>query len=281
MYDFYFGQKCDILRDESSEINYLLMVKRMMPRWCNSIPDSEYCAIYHDFINMDDMNTREGILIETGCGASTIMLAFLAFKYKRMLYTWDTNQNKLSYIRQILCDTHQRVFGVSLYEHWTHIGYFSNSKELGIGILGEIESAKNKGIDFAFFDSEHTSEVLKSEIELAIEFANDNSIFALDDANYDYKNKNVAYINVFRRKLGLASVERETDNVSDKFYELAYKIICSKYPHSIKNNDSYKKDYKKDIFWEYYSNDRSIMNSLGMEKLDELKHRYDSFTIKK
>ena len=43
MYDFYFGKKEDIDNDPRK---YLLTIKRMLPRWCNSIPDSEFVALY-------------------------------------------------------------------------------------------------------------------------------------------------------------------------------------------------------------------------------------------
>ena len=42
MYDFYFGSKEDIAKDETK---FLIAIKRMMPRWVNSLPDSEYLAL--------------------------------------------------------------------------------------------------------------------------------------------------------------------------------------------------------------------------------------------
>ena len=43
MYDFYFGTRGEI---DSDPKKFLLTIKRMLPRWCNSIPDSEYLALY-------------------------------------------------------------------------------------------------------------------------------------------------------------------------------------------------------------------------------------------
>ena len=43
MYDFYFGTRDHIRKDPRK---FLLAIKRMLPRWCNSIPDSEYLALY-------------------------------------------------------------------------------------------------------------------------------------------------------------------------------------------------------------------------------------------
>ena len=42
MFDFYFGDFSAIQKDE---IGYLLTVRRMLLRWCNSIPDSEFIAL--------------------------------------------------------------------------------------------------------------------------------------------------------------------------------------------------------------------------------------------
>lgn len=46
MYDFILGDKATILKNAEEEKKFLLSVKRMLPRWCNSIPDSEFLAIY-------------------------------------------------------------------------------------------------------------------------------------------------------------------------------------------------------------------------------------------
>ena len=76
MYDFYFGEKEEIFRDE---IKYLTSIKRMMPRWCNSIPDSEMAALYNDLANSNITSPEnKGVIVETGCCASTVVLAYFA-----------------------------------------------------------------------------------------------------------------------------------------------------------------------------------------------------------
>lgn len=275
MYDFFFGERDEILENE---VDYLISIKRMMPRWCNSIPDSELVAIHNDLARSNVIDPEStGVLVETGCGASTIALAYAAFKHGKRLFSWDTNQNKLAYIRDILTDTLGKLFERSVHDVWTHVAYRSDSEDLGIAILGELGAS----VDFGFFDSEHTAEVLLSEVALTLEFANDNAILAIDDANYDFKYKNTAYINVFRRKLGLAAIENPADNKTDKFFELVERHIKEKYPDSVKLEDTYKTDFKEDLFWSYFSSDRKIMDSLSMERLSELEHRYDSFRVVK
>ena len=44
MYDFYFGDKKKIL---SQPEEFLIFCKRMLPRWLNGIPDSEYLEIWN------------------------------------------------------------------------------------------------------------------------------------------------------------------------------------------------------------------------------------------
>lgn len=273
MYDFYLGSKQEIFENEKDT---LVSIKRMMPRWCNGIPDSEFLAIYDDLMNSNVVNPdSKGVMIETGSGASTIMLVYFAYKYNKQVYTWDTNQNKLAYLRSIILDTLEKTFQQSMHNVWKFVPFYSTSPDLGISILKET----NQQIDFAFFDSEHTSEVLMAEVELVAQNCNNHAILALDDANYRYKYKNTAYINIFRKKLGLPVIENPEDNVTDTFVQLVETYLQETYPKSVQLEDSYKANFKDDIFWDYFSNDRNIMANLGMEKLENLSHRYDSFKI--
>jgi len=218
-----------------------------------------------------------GVIVETGAGASTIMLSYFAFKYDKVLYTWDLNQNKLSYLRSIIVDTHERLFGKSVHQIWKYIPFFSTSKELGIPILQDIDGGLT--VDFGFFDSEHTRNVLLAELDATLEFVSDGCVIALDDANYNFVYQNTAYINIFRKKLGLPKVETPDDNLTKPFYEEAEAFIKKTYPKTVKLDDTYKTQFRDDIFWSYFSNDRNIMGKMDMEKLNALEHRYDSFKI--
>lgn len=275
MYDFYFGDRDAIFKDE---LGFLTSVKRMLPRWCNSIPDSEVEGMFFDLSRSPIVDPNSsGVIIETGCGASTIVLTYLAFKHQKRVYTWDTNQNKLAYIRSVLVDTLQRLFDAPLHRHWVYIPFFSTSQELGIPVLAEFKHT----VDFAFYDSEHTADVLLEEVRLSLPFFSDNAIVALDDANYKYRHKNISYINVFRKKLGLPAVPSPPGNEGAPFFEIVQELLKEEFPRLEKLEDRYKEVYKSDLFWSYYSSDRSIMNELGMEKMAELEHRYDSFRIVK
>lgn len=270
MFDFYFGSKKEI---EENEADFILFIKRMMPRWCNSIPDSE-CIALLDLLNTLPDKERP-VIVETGTGASTIPLLYYAVKNNGVLYTWDTNQNKLAYIRNLCNDTIFNHFKKSIFDHWKYIGYQSTSEHLGIPILKEL----NEKVDFCFFDSEHTSNNLLEELSSVNPVLNDGAIVAIDDANYNYINTNFAYINIFRKKLGLTPVESPEENIGNHFYEDVYSYLKQHWNTVEYLNDTYKENYSDDIFWSYYSSDRKAIASVGMEKTDELHHRFDSWMV--
>ena len=47
-------------------------------------------------------NSNSNSLVETGVGASTIILFFLAYKFKKKLYSFDYNLDKISLVRGII-----------------------------------------------------------------------------------------------------------------------------------------------------------------------------------
>ena len=156
MYDFYFGSLEEI---EANEEKYLLFIKRLLPRWVNSIPDSEYLAIF-DTLNKINLNNNRPVLIETGSGASSLVMLYYAVKNNGILYSWDTNGSKGSFLRSIANDTIGKSFNKSLFDHWKFVAYSSIDDYLGIGILEEL----GEKIDFCFFDRLHTLDQLLAEL---------------------------------------------------------------------------------------------------------------------
>ena len=273
MYDFYFGKKSDIDNDPKK---FLLTIKRMMPRWCNSIPDSEYLALY-DVLAEHDMPDAP-VLVETGCGASTIILCYFALKHIGELYTWDINGNKLSYMRGIINDTLMKHFDdKNLHNHWKHIAYSSNSVDAGIPVIGEL----GKRVSACFLDSEHTLEVLMQEVRNLAPLLTDEAVVAIDDANYAYKYRNTAYANMIRMKLGLPPVQESEDNKGRHFWEEVSSYLKENFQAVEYIDDSYKKTYQADLFWSYFKNDRAIMSDLDMEKTADLDHRFDAWKVKR
>jgi len=271
MYDFYFGTREEIEEDPKK---YLLTIKRMLPRWCNSIPDSEYLALY-DAIS-DFKLGKKPILMETGSGASTIVLAYFALKNGGQLFTWDINGSKLFFLRSVLNDTLMRHFdNTNLHEHWQHIAFSSISEFAGINVLKEL----NKKISVCFFDSEHTLEVLMKEVMSASQILEDPALLAIDDGNYSYSGWNTSYINMIRKKLDLPPIGEKPENLSRSFWIEVDEYLKKKFRKVEYLKDTYKNNYQSDIFWSYYKSDRDAMSGLSMEKNDNLEHRFDSWKI--
>lgn len=271
MYDFHFGTKLEI---EANEAKYLLFIKRMLPRWCNSIPDSEYIAIYNALADLPCGGQRP-VLVETGSGASTIVLLNYAMKHNGVLYTWDTNGSKGSFLRSVCTETLVMHHGKNLFDHWKFIAYNSLSQYLGVGVLGEF----GVGVDFCFLDSEHTLDVVLGELTTVNKFMKDNAIVAIDDANYNYAHTNMSYVNMLRSKLGLLPVANPTGNTCRPFFCEVEEFLRTQWRDVIHLEDSYKREFRADLFWSYYKSDRESMEKAGMEKMEDLEHRFDSWKV--
>lgn len=273
MYDFYFGAREKIEKDEKS---FLLGIKRNLPRWCNGIPDSEFLAVA-DILNSMDLQGQRPVFIETGTGASTIVLMHYALKFEGMLYSWDINSLKGAFLRGVITDTLLNFHRKNLHDHWTFVAFNSMSAHLGIPILKEM----GRRACFCFFDSEHTLDVLSREIHLASDVAAAECVMAIDDANYTYRHINHAYINLFRTKLGLPPLPHDPENGCEPFYVETEKILKERWQGVEHISDSYKKHFRKDIFWQYYNLDREALDSVeeSMEKISDLEHRFDAWRV--
>ena len=270
MYDFSFGDKDYILENQE---DFLIFCKRLLPRWINGIPDSECLAIYRTLKNN---NKESQILIETGCGASSLALFLHASLTRGKVYSWDTNGSKGAFLRSVISDSICKVLEVDLHKIWQFIPFDSTNPHIGINVLLEL----GLKADFGFFDSWHTLDHLMSEIRLFEEVASDNFIIALDDAYYRKKYENYSYINMLRKKIGLGVVDEPSDNICKPFYIEVEDYLKKKYSTSVKIDDTYKKDYEGDIFFQYYEGDRNFINILGMEEKEKLAHRFDAWRVK-
>ena len=271
MYDFSFGDKDYVLKNQE---DFLIFCKRLLPRWINGIPDSECLAIYRILQNH---KKEQSVLIETGCGASSLALFLHASLTGSKVYSWDTNGSKGALLRSVISDAMCKVLEVDLHKIWQFIAFDSTNPHIGVNVLSEL------GIkaDFGFFDSWHTLDHLMSEIKLFEEVVSDNFIIALDDAYYRKRHDNYSYINMLRKKIGLGSINEPDDNLCNPFYFEVQEYMKKKYPIVEKIDDTYKKDYKNDIFFKYYEGDRNFMNALGMEEKEKLEHRFDAWRIKR
>ena len=270
MYDFYFGTREEIRQDEPK---FLLTVKRMLPRWCNSIPDSEFLAIL-DILEKHAPKEKP-VLVETGVGASTIVLLHYAMKYNGLLLSWDFVGPKGAYLRGVCTDTLLQYHKCHLSDHWKFVAYSSLSPHLGLAILPELVDQ----VDMCFLDSEHTLDTVLGEIGALNSMFVDGSIVAMDDANYTYRHINFAYINMFRRKLKLPELTSPLENTCDPFYLEVERYLRSRWATVRHIEDTFKTSYQNDLFWAYYRAALETVAEVGMEKLANMEHRFDAWQI--
>jgi len=267
MYDFNFEKKQNIKKNPE---DFLIFVKRLLPRWANGIPDSECIAIFKVLKLLNKKSKKNLVLLETGSGASTLALFLHCALFGGRMYSWDINVSKGSFLRSVISESMGRVLNVDVNKIWTFIPFNSTDSNIGIRVLKEL----NKKADFCFFDSWHTLNHIKAELKAFETVASSKFALAFDDAYYTKKHLNYSYINMLRTKLGLKVIKEPKNNISKPFYIEIENYLKSKYKKISKI-----KDYKRDIFFKYFSADRKFMNKMGMEEKNKLKHRFDAFIV--
>lgn len=276
MYDFYFGSPDEIARDEKK---FLISIKRMMPRWINSIPDSEFIALAKLY---DDQGAalppgKTLVLVETGAGASTLASAFYALKYDGLALSWDYNGEKGSQIRTVCTETMANYFHKHVDEHWKLVAHDSLSPYLGLPVLKDLVDH----VDVFFHDSEHVWDTVRAELEAVTPLLRDGAVVALDDANQDYLHTNIAYINTFRKKIGLGPVPRPDGNLSEPFYLETERFLQERWADVEHLDDEYKQKFRTDPYFAYYDSEFEIKANLGTERMERLEHRFDSWRVSK
>lgn len=278
MYDFILGDINDI---EQNPLNWLLSIKRMLPRWINGLPDCEFIALYNTLSDLEKDGTysqnKNSVIIETGCGCSTIVLLYFAIKWQTTLYSWDISSNKMAYLRGVLNDTLFRIYtSENLFNRWKYVAFDSTSKYAGISILKEL----NKSVILGFYDSEHTLKTLSSEVSLTIPLLVSGAAICIDDGNYTESKYNEPYTNMIRKKVGLPPVNIE-DNKSNTFYEETEKLLSSSFTKIVDlNGNGYIEGSRNDLSIAYYSLERENTIKTGMLKEDNDK-RFGAWRVYK
>ena len=274
MYDFTFGDKKKIKKNPEK---YLIFLKRLLPRWANGIPDSECIAIYKTLeILRKKNNGKKLILLETGTGASSIAMFLHCSLYGGKMYSWDTNASKGSFLKSVLLESIGKNLGTDVNKIWSFIPASSIDKHIGISVLKELKEKAN----FCFFDSLHTLEHLLLEVSEFIKIKAKYYALAFDDAYYRKKKFNYSYTNMLRNKLNLKSIKESKINISKPFYIEIENFLKNKKIKFSRINNYYKKNYKTDIFFKYFSEDRVFMNKMKMEEKSKLLSRLEVFLIK-
>jgi hypothetical protein len=84
---------------------------------------------------------------------------------------------------------------------------------------------------------------------------------------------------MLRKKLGLPPVDNPEDNICKPFGVEVENFLKSKWADVTHLKDTYKENFRDDIFWSYYNTDRKVMGKLDMEKLQKLENRFDAWMV--
>lgn len=272
MYDFFLGTSEEIQQDEEK---YLLAIKRMLPRWLNSLPDSEYLAIAHLIEERGKLAGQDLVLVETGVGASTLVFIYYAMKYGGICLSWDLNSAKASTIRSVCNETVANHFQKYTGSHWKPVAYNSLSPYLGLPILKDLVDH----VDLFFHDSDHVWNTISQELENVIPLMADGCIVALDDANQSFVHTNIAYVNTVRKKLGLPLVSSPSDNSGELFYELTEALLERNFKSVEHISDQYKGLARQDPYFAYFEAEFDINAELGTCSNEKLEQRFNSWRV--
>mgnify|MGYP006099488315 CR=1 FL=1 len=248
MYNYIYGTKKQIL---NAPEDFLIFVKRLLPKYANSLPDSAIPTFYEQ---IKKLKGNSNSLVETGVGASTIILFFLAYKFKKKLYSFDYNPDKISLVRGVINEAICLPLNININDYWVPIPSNSTDKYTGINCLSEF---KDK-FDFGFFDSAHSLNILIGEISAFQKIATKNFILGIDDGNH-FNNKyfHFDFVNMIRTKLNLKKIKNPTDNKCDYFYKEIYSHLKDTSKHVKRLPTFFEKNFENDLYFNFFGNDIS------------------------
>lgn len=272
MYDFVLGTEKQVLANEKS---FLLAVKRMLPRWLNSIPDSEYGAICTIAEQACRVN-KNPTIVETGVGASTLALVWFAARNGGHVFTWDISSAKAAEIRQV-CNEALGPYIGDIRNHWTLVPWMSTSNYLGISNLSEVE----KKVCLSFHDSDHTWSNVEAEISAVSPLMLDGGIIALDDANLRWIDTNIGLVNTYRRKLGWPSLNptMTAAQTGEIHWQRALRLLRGNFENVTHLEDEYKLGFAEDPYFAWFDTEFQVKTELGTEQKEALMHRFDAFQV--
>jgi len=267
MYDFRFGS-IDEIRESPEE--FVLFVKHLLPRWLNGITDEQCLAIFRCAASVSQ---SKGVLIETGCGASTVPLVVHAALTGDKAFSWDISGHKGSQLRLVLTEAVGLALGVDINEVWHFVAADSCDPLVGIKVLGEL----GQNVKMGFFDSQHTLNQLVAEVNSTLAVANDSLVVALDDAYYRSISQNYGYRNLQRVKLGLAPIEEPKENLGDEFRDVIGSLLEVSFTTVRELTEMYRAD-PNDVHLRYFSSDRKVFGKIGMENPERLSDRFTAWS---
>lgn len=262
MFDFRFDG--DPLKETE---DWLVFIKHQLPRWCNSIPDAEFRSLWR---------LSEGCvsMLETGIGASSLVLLARAMKDRASLRSWDPHEEKAAYLRHVAADALEPILADPVHYTWTYVPSTSRDEHLGLSILREMSAHP----DFCFLDSEHTTDNLVGEVSLLAPQLREGAIVCIDDAQYRQRHVSTHLVNMRRVKLGLPPVT-VTDNEGCRFDEATVTALRAMFPDVERLPDPCADLYATDPWFSYYASDRRAMDQQGLPRTEHPGDRFAAWRV--
>lgn len=267
MQSYIFGNKIDI---KKNKLEYLIFLKRLLPREFNSIPESLAITLF------EETKKSKKVILETGTGASTVALFLGCYFNKKKLITYEINKNRISFIKKFIQINICNYLNINLSKYWISKNANSINAKKGIDNLKERPS-------LFYIDSNHNINHIYKEIEKCAKVADDNFYMIFDDMNFKYEKKNSKFIemlNFKKKKLKL----KKRNLLFDKnkiLKNYIYSFLIKKFKNVSIQKSYFDLNYKSDIYNTLYGSDffynhiseirlKKINNK---KKLDFLKER--------
>ncbi len=248
MYNYIFGSKKDILKQPE---NFLIFVKRLLPKYANSLPDSGVITLFE---MVKKLGKKKSSLVETGVGTSTIALFLSSYIYNKKLYSFDHNPDKISLLKTVINEAICGPLNIKLSDFWVPIPSNSIDKYTGINCLSEFK----ENFQFGFFDSAHSLNFLLNEISCFYKIANKNFILGIDDGEkINNKNFHFDFVNMIRTKIKLNKIKNPRINECDYFYKEVYNFLNLNSKKVSKLDTFFAKNLENDLYFNFFGNDTS------------------------
>ncbi len=263
MYNYLFGSKRDILKNPK---NFLIFVKRLLPKYANSIPDSGAITLF-DMVKR--LGTKKSSIIETGVGASTIALFLASFFFNKKLYSFDHNPDKISLLRTVINESICTPLNIKSSDYWIPIPSSSNDEFTGINCLLEFK----ENFNFGFFDSAHSLNILLKEILSFHKIANNKFILGIDDGEkVNNKEFHYDFTNMIRSKIKLKKIKNPKTNQCDFFFNEVEKFLSERSKKTRKLKTFFEKNFEKDLYFNYFGYDTSYEAKQDKKNIDNFNY---------
>ena len=263
MYDYIFGPKKYIKKYPEE---FLIFTKRLLPRYCNSIPDSMAITIFRE---VRKIKNKKGIILETGIGASTMSLFLACYLNKTSFISYEISKSKVSLFKKILKQSICKYLKINLNEIWKPITINSLNKKKGIPAL-------KKNVIFSYIDSDHNIKHIEKEILAIKKKIDNNSVFLFDDMNLQIQKKNYNLLDTIKYKKTLKNFKIQKYQFNKKIFRSYFiQFLKTNFSRMYEINSYYKKNYKKDMYFKNYGIDYfyNFLSQILFEKKLSLKSK--------